>query len=138
MDSDPIARLRVTTKTLSAGLRDDVLALGARAVPDLIAILDDDDAAMEDGPGSGWPPIHTVELLADIGAHEAIEPMLRALVRTDWMSILHDRVIIRLPEFGAAVVEPALSMLAHADDREVRQSLCAVLSKVGVRDDRMN
>jgi hypothetical protein len=137
MAPDPIARLRTTAKTLPADIRADVLALGPTAVTDLIALLDDDDASMEDAPGDGWPPIHAVELLSALKADEAIDPMLRALVRTDWMSILHDRILMRLPDFGAAVTEPALVLLAEADDREVRHSLCAVLSKIGARDDRV-
>ena len=125
MASDPIARLRLTGKTLPADLRADVFALGPGAITDLVALLDDDEASMEEGPGEGWPQIHAVDLLVDLKADEAIEPMLRALVRTDWMSILHGLIIIRLPEFGAPVVEPALALLADAKDPDVvsRRSL---------------
>jgi len=137
VDSNPIARLCQTAKTLPAELRAEVLALGARAVPDIVALLDDNTASLEGSPGDGWPPIHAVELLAEMKALEAIEPMLRALVRTDWMSILHDRIIHWLPEFGAPVLEPGLALLDKAQDQESRRSLCAVLAKLGVRDDRL-
>jgi hypothetical protein len=137
MNTDAIARLRRSGEKLPSGLREELLSLGPAVVPELVALLEDDDASMEDAPGDGWPPIHAVSLLAELRATEGVEPMLRALVRTDWMAILHDRVLLRLPEFGAIVVEPALSLLEGERDRDVRDSLCCVLAKAGVRDDRI-
>lgn len=44
--------LRRTGKTLPDELRARILSLGAAAVPPLIALLEDEDAAAEDAPGS--------------------------------------------------------------------------------------
>lgn len=44
---------------------------------------------------------------------------------------------MRLPELGAAVVEPALRAYAEATEEEFRLSLAAVLSRVGVHDERI-
>jgi hypothetical protein len=71
--------VRRTGETLPDELRARILSLGAAAVPPLIALLEDDDAAAEDAPGQGWPPIHAVDLLADLGAEEANMTMLVAL-----------------------------------------------------------
>ena len=92
---------------------------------------------MEDGAGKGYAPIHASRLLGELGAAGAIEPLLRQMVDTTWDEILHDTIIQVMPKFGAAVVEPALRLLGETDDPEVRHSVRAVLSDVGVRDDRI-
>jgi len=133
MTSGPIARLRSTGEELPADLRDDILALGPAAVPDLIALLGDQDG----GGSQGWPPIHAVDLLVDSNATEAVGPMLEALAAADWMEILHDRLIQRLPVLGPCVLEPALALAGETDDLEVLRSLGAVLAKLDVRDERV-
>ncbi len=78
----PIDQLRATKEKLPPELRGQILALRAEAVPPLIAILTDAQLGMSESPAEGWPPIHAVELLADLKATEAIEPMLDVLVET--------------------------------------------------------
>lgn len=129
--------LRRTGETLSDELRARILSLGAAAVPPLIALLEDDDAAAEDAPGQGWPPIHAVDLLADLGAEEAILPMLHALRDGDTDDILSSRVTIRLPTFGSAVLEPALAELSGTRDIDRAGALCAILANLGVKDERV-
>ena len=128
-----IARLRTTGAKLSTKLRDEILALGTDASPSLIALLEDEESWNEKSPGKGWPPIHAVELLADLKAIEAIVPMLHAVVDTDWSDILHDRIIQRLPEFGPDVFEPVMALLGETADPESRRSLCVIAAKLGVR-----
>jgi len=135
--ADSIARLRTTGEHLPRELRDAIRADGVACVSALIEIVDDDALALVSAPGKGFAPIHAVELLADIKAPEAVGPMLQALLRGDWQAILHDRLVARLPDFGAAVIEPALAMLATTNDAEQRHSICAVLAKAGVRDERV-
>jgi hypothetical protein len=127
----------MTGEELPRKLREEVLALGSDAVGPLVELLRDEESWGDAVPGNGWPPIHAVDLLADLKATEAIEPMLHALVATDWIDILHDRLIQRLPEFGAPVLEPALALLGRATEKDARHSLCNVLAKLGVRDDRI-
>lgn len=76
-------------------------------------LLEDEDDDTEDDDGGGWASIHAVDLLADLKAETAIGPMLRVRAETDWDFIIHDRIILRLPELGAPVLEPALSMLGE-------------------------
>jgi len=61
---------------------------------------------MSESPAEGWPPTHAVELLADLRAPEASEPMLDLLVDTTLDEVINSRLLIRLPEFGAAALEP--------------------------------
>ena len=133
----PIDQLRTTKEELSPELHAQIMALGAEAVPSLLEILDDEELGASDSPAEGWPPIHAVNLLAELKAPEAITPMLEALADASWEEVIHARLVVRLPDFGPAVVEPALAILADAEDPSTRHSLCCVLSKLGVQDDRI-
>jgi hypothetical protein len=129
--------LRQTGETLADELRARILSMGAAAVPPLIALLEDDDAAAEDAPGEGWPPIHTVDLLADLRAEEAIGPMLRALHGGDMDDILSSRIAVRLPVFGAAALEPVLAELSGNRNTNHAVMLCAILANLRVKDERV-
>jgi hypothetical protein len=132
----PLDQLRATKEDLPVKLREDILALGAEAVQPLIEILLDDELGMEDSPAEGWPPIHAVELLADLKATAAIEPMLDLLAEVDLDAIIYTRLERRLPEFGVDVLEPALERLNHSD-AEGAESLVNVLAKLGINDKRI-
>jgi hypothetical protein len=129
--------LRQTGETLADELRTRILSLGAAAVPPLVALVEDDDAAAEDAPGEGWPPIHAVDLLADLRAKEAIAPMLRALSGGDMDDILSSRIAVRLPVFGAAALEPVLAELSGNRNTNRVVMLCAILANLGVKDERV-
>jgi len=72
---------------------------------------------MSESPAEGWPPIHAVDLLADLRAPEAIEPMLDLLVDTTLDEVINSRLLVRLPEFGAAALEPAVEPADAATTR---------------------
>ncbi len=137
MSLEPLKRFAVVEQKLDPALREEVLALGPTAIPELLRILSDDALQLEQSPGGGWPPIHAVDLLADLKATEAAEPMLRVLSETSWQDIIHDRLVQRLAELGPSVVEPALAILERGVREEVLHAVCCVLSDVGVRDPRI-
>ncbi|HEY2409968.1 MAG TPA: SEC-C metal-binding domain-containing protein [Polyangiaceae bacterium] len=136
-DRDLRTDLRAVGERLPSKLQDRVLTAGPAAVPILLEILEDEELALADSPGEGWPPIHAVDLLADLSAVEAVEPLLRTLRKTSWDEILHDRVLLRLGEFGPAVLEPALREYAESDDADTQDAFCSVISQLGVRDERV-
>jgi hypothetical protein len=117
-------------------LRSEIMHLGARGIPALLEILEDEQLATVDSPGEGWAPIHAVELLGEQHAVNAVEPMLRTLTRTDPLDILHDRIVSILSEMGPPVAEPALRAAANAD-KEVLESLASILARLGLHDDRI-
>jgi hypothetical protein len=129
MSTDAIARLRKTGERLPSRLRDEILEMGRAVVPDLVAVVEDGD----------WPGIHAVDLLVDLGAVEAIQPLLDALADGEWDDILSNRVVVRLPELGAAVLEPVLALLAVLADAEDDHApaLCEILANLGVKDERI-
>jgi hypothetical protein len=135
--------LDVMEALLSAGeeldptVRAEILQQGARAVPRLVAIVEDDSLAEVDAPGGGWAPIHAVDLLAELKAEEAIRPMLRLLRATSFDDIIHDRLILALAKMGPPALEPVLEAHAATEDPERRYELCDILSSLGVKDDRI-
>jgi len=131
-----VRQLIDTGERLPKELRSTIFHLGDAGVTTLLDILEDETLAQIDSPGEGWAPIHAAALLGDLRAATAVEPMLRALARTDPLDILHDRVVSSLPRIGAPVVEPALRAAASADE-EVLDSVASVLARVGLRDDRI-
>jgi hypothetical protein len=133
----PFEELGRTGETLAEDLRARILALGNAAVPPLLALLADDAAAAEDAPGEGWPPIHAVDLLVDLRAEEAIVPMIVALCGGDFDDILSSRIAVRLPTFGAAALEPTLAELSNVRDNDQAVTLCAILARLGVKDERV-
>jgi len=140
--------------SLSPAAREAILALGASAIEPLQAILRDalePLRADQDGdappswegrdparsPVGGWAPLHAVDLLAELGAIEAIPTMLDLLEASLWITEIHDRILQRLGSFGAAALEPTLALCIATDDTTLRGSLAGVLSELGVKDDRI-
>lgn len=118
-------------------LHREIIALGAAAVPALLAILEDENLALSKAPGNGRAPAHAARLLGELRVVDAVEPMIRLLAETDSLDLLHDQIIQSLPEIGAPVIEPALRAYADDDRDAFRYGVCAVLVEAGVRDDRV-
>ena len=87
--------------------------------------------------GSSCWKRRTLSLLADLRATMAIAPMLGVLAETEWEHIIHDRIVLRLPDLGADVLEPALEMLADDPTDDLADALCSIVSKLGVQDERI-
>jgi hypothetical protein len=132
-----LAALRVVGEQLPADVRASIVRDPATVIPELLAILGDDELALETAPDGGWAPIHAVDVLTELRATQAIEPMLKLLGECDWDEILHARILARLPAFGALALEPALVHLSRSVEQDSRRALCCVLSKLGVRDERI-
>lgn len=112
-------------------LLDRVKAHGQAVVPLLIEIAIDDDLHNADSESPKvWAPLHAIQLLGEMGASEAVEPLLPLLdwVDDDWL----DQV---LPEAFGGMGAPALAPLrAVLFDRtrdvwaraRAADSLCAI------------
>jgi hypothetical protein len=132
---------RVVHRLLDAGyrlqdeIRDDILALGQAAVPALLETLED---AVSTSPVGGWAPAHAAQLLGELHATVAIEPMLRVLAGTDANDLLlHDKIIEALREIGAAATEPMIRAFASNTDPTFRFSITTVLAEWQTHDDRI-
>jgi hypothetical protein len=134
---DPVRLLFAAGEQLPSSLKDRIVSLGSEAVPLLLEILADEDLLDSDAPGSGWAPVHATTLLADLGAVDSIEPMLHLLSLTEPGYIMYDQLLFALPRLGPAVLEPALRAYQESPDAEYWESICAVLSRLELKDDRI-
>ncbi|HEY9871321.1 MAG TPA: hypothetical protein V6D08_19335 [Candidatus Obscuribacterales bacterium] len=135
--ADLIEQLARAGEQLPDAVRVYIRMQGAAVVPDLIAILEDEDLAHSEAPGEGYVPVHAATILRDLKAVEAIEPMLRVLEQCDVEDVLYSTLVFRLKDFGELVVEPALKAYecAHSDD--YRTALAEILAGAGARHEKI-
>jgi hypothetical protein len=81
--------------------------------------------------------VHAVELLGALGAADGVDPMLEVFTRTPVPDPIHEKVLVVLPGLGRVVLEPALRAYAESSHDETRDSICAILAELGVRDARI-
>jgi hypothetical protein len=137
-DAEALVRLLIDAgQHLPPRLRQRILTFGPTVVAPLVALMEDEELSFDTAPGEGWGPIHAVDLLGELRAEEAIEPMVRLLAETDWDTIIHDRLLQALPRLGPPALEPTLAAYAAATDPHLRSHYCSVLANLGVRDDRI-
>lgn len=72
-----------------------------------------------------------------IDACTDVEPLLETFFGVAWDQKLHHQLLRALARFGGPALEPVLAALPRARDLHERAALCEVLSKLGVRDDRL-
>lgn len=137
MADDLMKVLRAAGEHLDPVLRQQILASGDAAVGGLISILEDEELALAESAAQGWPPIHAVDLLAELAAVAAIAPMLHALRTGDIDDILSSRVAVRLPKLGEAILEPLLAEDSATEDPERLLVPSEMLSHIPVRDERV-
>ncbi len=103
----------------------------AQVIPFLLAIVDSPELYPETSLGSGWAPIHAVELLGHWQVLEAVPRLLHILAEDDWMSIVHDRALVALKGMGPGVVDLLLPVAEQAAANEQRITFASILSEVG-------
>ena len=130
-----VERLLEVGSSMPGGLRDDILASAPLCVPPLIRMLTDEELQVENGPGGGWAPAHAAELLGELQAPSAVEPMIRLLEEGDPVSLLHNKVLLALKAFGETAAEPVLAAWERATDPEGRNAFCEILGGLGVRSE---
>lgn len=136
----PLDRLLEVGEDLPPATRRHILALGREAIPTLLAILTADDLTDAGAPGEGHAPAHAAVLLADLGAVDAIEPMIERLLNAPEEANVQWAVVQALPQLGPAVLEPALRALEVARNQEAgdrERDIVTVLGRLGVRDQRV-
>jgi hypothetical protein len=146
-----VQRLLTVGSDLPTRLAAQIVALGQDATPLLIGLLEgrsiDEKSAARDAAAScecgqahdpAWARFHSVDLLTELREPAAIETMLKVLGGTSADEPIHDKIVERLPDFGSAALEPTLRALARTSpETEIAESLCCILSVLGVRDERI-
>jgi HEAT repeat protein len=123
-----VRRMLEHAEELPESLHSDILARGPEAVEPLVELLLD---------GEGHAPMYAVQLLTQLKAPEALAPMVRRLMHTEPGEVLYDTLLYALKELGPAVAPAALEALASARTADERFGLLCVLSRCGVRDERI-
>lgn len=111
----PLLRLRRAGQDPKRALLDQVIALGPAVVPALIEMATDERLHNADGDSPEvWAPIHAVRLLGELGAPEAVEPLLPLFSWED------DYLDTDLPEcfgrIGQSALEPLRALLFEPAD----------------------
>jgi SEC-C motif len=138
MSSSPDVRslLLSAGEKLPAEVRAGIIERGAAAVPELAAIVADEDLLTLDAPGEGWAPIHAAGLLGELRAVEAAPTMARVLRQAHLEDILYSVLIGALARTGPEVAPAVLDVLATSSGEE-RSGLLEVLAQCGARDERI-
>lgn len=137
LNGELVAQLASCGDRLAEPVARTIRGAGPGVIPVLVEILEDDELARSDAPGRGYVPIHAATMLADLGAAEAIEPMLRVLARCEPMDILFGALIDAAGSLGPPALEPALAAHASARSKDQRMAVADVLSRLRVRDGRI-
>jgi HEAT repeat protein len=151
--SSLVLRLQTVGSDLPSSLAAQIVSLGSETIPLLLRVLDERPVAEQNGEPStaegcsdcgqqhndrGWARLHAVDLLTDLREPTAVDTMLKVLASSRSDEPLHDKIVERLPDFGLTALEPTLAALARtAKDAETFESLCCILSVLGVRDERI-
>ena len=147
-----LEELRRVGSDLPAHLAERITALGRDATPLLLTLLDPASGAPNPNEAAGagacaecgmphedeWARLHAIDLLSEIRDPAAIEAMLRTLLNASPDDPICDKIVERLPLFGGAATEPILGALARTSEGTANaETLCCILSALGVRDDRI-
>lgn len=108
--SELLTELRLTGQTPERALLERVKALGPAVVQPLIAMATDESLhyAEQESP-QVWAPLHAVQILGELEAAEAVEPLLPLLeMDDDW---LHEAVPEALGRIGQPALHPLRAFL---------------------------
>jgi len=132
----PVARLVDVGEHIPHPLSQRILAAGEAVVPDLIALVEQGVDA-EDGSDEVWAACHALQLLGEMRATAAVEPMIRFLAGCDPWYSAGSWCIDALSQLGVGALEQVLEAHAATTDPDQRSALRHVLSSMGLRDERI-
>lgn len=121
--------------TADGALLESIRACGPRAVGPLIAVAT--DARLldwdEDAPEAG-APLHAIQLLGELGAAEAVAPLLPLLHRWE-DDLLQETLAEALGRIGQPAIGPLRAMLFHPrEDPSLDERAVQALTEVGLHD----
>jgi hypothetical protein len=125
----PLDQLRRYRKEeLPQALREQILAVGAAAVPTLVEILDG---------GRSWAPVHAARLLGELKEPAAAEALIRKLARVEGDDPLFSAIVFALSDLDEPAIEPMLAAHESSTAAEFRLALREAMSGCGAKDERV-
>lgn len=107
------------------------------AIAALIELASDEELQLEDAPGEGYAPIRAVELLGELQAVEAVQPLIDIVATIEEPGvIIHDTAISALRQIGPPALEPVLTFMRYSPNVEAKLSLAEVVAEIGQRDEQ--
>lgn len=122
---------------LAPEVADRIVAQRDHVVPMLVEVLEDVELAEEDAPGEGYAPLHAADLLLRLQAAEAIVPLLGIALDYQWESLMFNRSVTALKDFGPAAFDPVMEAFRETDDPEIQAVLVEILGGLGHRDEEI-
>ncbi|QRK10488.1 SEC-C domain-containing protein [Archangium violaceum] len=132
-----VRRLLEHTAELPEDLSSDIVSRGPEVVAPLVEILSDASLAEMRAPGEGFAPIHAARLLVRRRDLAAVPALVEQLMRSMPGEVFYDTLLSGLEELGPAVTPVALEALARARTPDERFGLLSLLSRGGVKDERI-
>lgn len=108
--------------------------LKEQAIPLLSTILEDEYLHTEDAPGNGKAPINAVKLLGDWQVHEALPQLFDVLAETQQTRPIYQPTVNAISNFGEDILDDVMTWVA--DKPELRRKAAAVLSRIGVGNEK--
>lgn len=124
-------------KELPDGLRRELVEGDEEVEALLIDIVEDEFLALEAAPGGGWVAIHAVDVLGERGGEAAIDALVDVFSDYQFDEIIYSHLVSALVNMGESALEPVLELWERARDEDTRWGCADVLSRLGVRDDRV-
>ncbi len=102
-----------------------------QVIPFLLDILNTEELYLEASLGSGYAPVHAVELLGRWQVMDALPKLLEIFEEEDRDSRVWDRSIQALEDFGPAITDSLLQAARQTKDQDLQITYTGILGTVG-------
>lgn len=100
-------------------------------IPYLISLAQDQSLWGVDSHGGGWAPIRAVDILGQLGAEQAAEPLLQIISMCAPDEQLYDHALLALQKIGGKALPALLDVMRYSQNRAMKVALAPVLGVVG-------
>lgn len=100
-------------------------------IPYLISLAQDQSLWGVDSHGDGWAPIRAVDVLGQLAAEEAAEPLLQIISMCAPDDRLYDHALLALQNIGSKALPALLDVMRYSQDRALKVAIAPVLGVVG-------
>lgn len=103
-------------------------------IPELIRIIQSPTYAYDSAPGGGWAPILAVRVLGDLGARQAADTLVWAMVLSNPNTYIHDATIFSLAAMGSPALPAIKRYYRYGQSVTKKATLAEVLGLAGEDD----
>jgi len=100
-------------------------------IPYLISLAQDQSLWGIDSHGGGWAPIRAVDVLGQLAAEEAVEPLLQIISMCAPDDQLYDHALLALRKIGSKALPALLDVMHYSQNRALKVAIAPVLGAAG-------